>query len=343
MIPYGYGMNSQKVGGENPMPLLSTNRTAPPTEQQLTTFTQKMAKVHVNETDSGSKKTIEEEMKILHPKFGCKIKDMTYDEFIAMLKEFANLFDVMEEVFPGESKNNPALLRRRVDWSSNYVLNPEFFDENLKERITNSILVAALLVTITASTFLNPPDFGVGSDDVNYRTFNYSMYLSTLCFIGCILLGISFIEDGMDRHYTTSDRIHATLKFYLIKDIIKCLMLSGSILLAVGMILTAALRNQDDTNAYGVILGVLAGVVGLTMLWTARVTTLMQSKHIDMFTDELCDKSSGKIKKDIVDYINQYNREEKSLPEPRRDEIPEKERKSTEEMDACRKSLSLKK
>jgi len=37
--PYGYGQNSQEVGGENPMPRLSMTRTGPPTEQQLTNFT----------------------------------------------------------------------------------------------------------------------------------------------------------------------------------------------------------------------------------------------------------------------------------------------------------------
>jgi len=51
MIPYGYGMNSQQVGGENPMPRLSVTRTAPSTEQQLTTFTQQMGRLSVSKAD----------------------------------------------------------------------------------------------------------------------------------------------------------------------------------------------------------------------------------------------------------------------------------------------------
>ena len=145
--------------------------------------------------------SIEQGLRKIYTKFGCKIKDLTFDEFIALLKEFANVFEVMVEVFPGESKNNDTLLSTRTDWASNYVLNPKFFDDQLKERVTNSILVTALLVTITASTFLNPPDFGVDVHDVSYRTFTYTMFLSTLYFIMCILLGIAFIEDGMDRPF----------------------------------------------------------------------------------------------------------------------------------------------
>jgi positive regulator of sigma E activity len=248
-------------------------------------------------------------LKKLYPEFGCKFNELTFSEFIALLKQFAKAFEVMVTVFPGKSENNPSLLRVRTDWAANYILNPSFFDEQLKERVTNSILVAALLVTITASTFLNPPDFGVESEDINYRSFNFLMFVSTICFIISILTGITFIEDGMDRSFTQSDRVHSTLKYYKVIDMSANLMYLGSILLTICLVLAAKLRNQEDTTAYSVILAFLGVSFILLKSWTSQQTTKQQTKHIDMFQYHLCDQSSGKIRVDIMSFINTYDSE----------------------------------
>lgn len=252
---------------------------------------------------------VEDEMKKIYPEFGCKFNDLTFSEFISLLKQFAKAFEVMETVFSGKSENNPSLLRTRADWASNYILNPSFFDEQLKERISNTILVSALLVTITASTFLNPPDFEMESEDINYRLFYFLMFMSTICFIVSIFIGITFIEDGMDRSFTQSDKIHSILKYYMLIELSKITMFLGSILLTICLVLAAKLRNQEDTNAYSVILAVSVAAVILLKYWTDLQTGKLQSRHIDMFQYHLCDQNSGKIRVDVMSFINKYDSE----------------------------------
>ncbi len=91
----------------------------------------------------------------------------------------------------------------RLDWAVNIVLRPAFFDEDLISRINNTMLVSALLVSISGSNFISPPYQEMHED--NYRGYSYILFIATIFFLLSIFLGVFFV-DNMSRAYNDKDR-----------------------------------------------------------------------------------------------------------------------------------------
>jgi len=256
----------------------------------------------------------EEYLRSISPRFGCQLHRLTFNEFINLLNQFERGIDFMNNVFPNNDNNiNENLIWKRLDWAVNYTLNPDFFDNQLKDRITNSVLVAALLITISGSTFINPTDFGVDNHDVVYRLFTYTMFIATCLFIISILLGIFFMENGMDRSYTKSDRIQAMAIYYSYFTSCQVVMYVGALFLLIGMILASKLLYPDaDTCIFAIILASLLVAFILMQLFGSSSVSKMQANHVQMFKDLICD-SYGCIRSDIKAYIDKFEPEELAI------------------------------
>lgn len=78
------------------------------------------------------------------------------------------------------------------------------FGDALTTRINNTMLVSALLITVTTALMLYPPQYalpdGFGGDansNPNTRAFFYIASICNLTFIASIILGVAFVESGM--------------------------------------------------------------------------------------------------------------------------------------------------
>jgi hypothetical protein len=131
----------------------------------------------------------------------------------------------------------PDMGPERADWAVAMALSPEWYGEELSNRLQNAMVVSALLLTVTASIFISPP---LENHNTNsYRCLIYVTGLSNMLFIISIMVGIFFIENAMSRAYTKSERFVLIIKFYAYKDISQVFMAIGSslfpIILAIPM------------------------------------------------------------------------------------------------------------
>lgn len=105
----------------------------------------------------------------------------------------------------------------KKDWAIANALSPDWFGDGLTARIQNSMLVSALLLTVTATNFLAP--LGSGDSDTSWRL---SIYLNGICsilFLTSIFLGVCFIENAMCRAYCWADRFILIIKMYGVKNL----------------------------------------------------------------------------------------------------------------------------
>jgi len=95
---------------------------------------------------------------------------------------------------------------------------PDWFGEALSTRINNTMLVSALLITVTTALLLYPPQYALpnGDDDspediTSLRAFMYICSICNLMFIVSIVMGVAFVENAMSRAYTEADKVSASM------------------------------------------------------------------------------------------------------------------------------------
>lgn len=106
---------------------------------------------------------------------------------------------------------------QKKDWAIANSLSPDWFGDGLTARIQNSMLVSALLLTVTATNFLSP--LGNGNGDTSTRLTLYLNGVCSILFLTSIFLGVCFIENAMCRAYCWADRFVLIIKMYSVKDI----------------------------------------------------------------------------------------------------------------------------
>ena len=125
----------------------------------------------------------------------------------------------------------------RADWAVAMALSPEWYGGELATRLQNSMLVSALLLTVTSTMFISPPL--ANFETIAFRVLIYFTGICNMLFIMSIMLGIFFIENAMSRAYGESERFVLIIEFYLYKDLSQIFMAVGSalfpILLAIPM------------------------------------------------------------------------------------------------------------
>ena len=108
-------------------------------------------------------------------------------------------------------------INEKKDWAIANSLSPDWFGDGLTARIQNSMLVSALLLTVTATNFLAP--LGNGNGDTSTRLNIYLNGICSILFLTSIFFGVCFIENAMCRAYCWADRFVLIIKMYAVKDI----------------------------------------------------------------------------------------------------------------------------
>lgn len=181
----------------------------------------------------------------------------------------------------------------RSDWALAMALAPEWYGDELTTRLQNSMVVSALLLTVTAAIFIDPP-----LDNKEAIAFRCLIYVTGACnmlFIMSIMTGIFFIENAMSRAYGQSERFCLIIKFYFYKDIAQIFMAIGSalfpIILAIPMWEKFKMVDANILIAF-TIFYVLATL--FVMIQTSLAAQTEQFHRLGMFLD-LVDKSTGRV------------------------------------------------
>ena len=203
----------------------------------------------------------------------------------------------------------------RLDWAVNIVLRPAFFDDDLISRINNTMLVSALLVSISASNFISPPYQEMHED--NYRGYSYILFIATIFFLLSIFLGVFFV-DNMSRAYNDKDRyssfpylalifphlvtyrlITITENYTIFNSAQHC-MFVGTIFLIFSLILSSSFNFVND-DTYVFTFAVVSCVFGLAYVGvTMHVSTAgKQSDHNKFFRDHIIN-SNGYVREELL-------------------------------------------
>ncbi|KAJ1397481.1 hypothetical protein B484DRAFT_259543, partial [Ochromonadaceae sp. CCMP2298] len=117
--------------------------------------------------------------------FHAKLRFMTDKTDVAEIKEalvkYTETVAQVEARFPAITGND------RISWAIAMALSPEWYGEGLNNRIQNSMLVSALLLTVTASIFVYPPS--QPESFAAYRCVGYFSFLCNVLFIASIMTG----------------------------------------------------------------------------------------------------------------------------------------------------------
>lgn len=176
----------------------------------------------------------------------------------------------------------------RIDWALSDALNPDWYASNLISRLQNTMLVSALLLTVTASFFLSPPFPDL---DVHYNARRIFFYVDGLCCIFYLLsiyFGVHFIENAMCRGYTVSDRFLLIIDQYHIRAYSQYCMVFGSILFPVTLVIPMW-ANYADKDAYvGLGFGALYVIVFcFVQKHTVDQADVAQKKRREIFMEKI--------------------------------------------------------
>jgi hypothetical protein len=179
----------------------------------------------------------------------------------------------------------------RADWALAMALAPEWYGDDLSNRIQNSMLVSALLLTVTASIFISPP-----LENNESEAFRWLIYVTGACnmlFIMSIMLGVFFIENSMSRAYGESEKFVLIIKFYVYKNISQTFMAIGSalfpIILAIPMWETF---KQIDASVLSAVTLAYVVITIYVMIRTSMAAKVEQSRRLLMFSSLIDPKTS---------------------------------------------------
>jgi len=176
----------------------------------------------------------------------------------------------------------PNMGHERADWALAMALSPEWYGDALTDRLQNSMLVSALLLTVTAAYFVEPPL--ENNDTDSYRTFIYFTGACNMFFMLSIMVGIFFIENAMSRAYAQSERFVLIIKFYTYKDISQVFMAIGSALFPIVLAVPMwELFKDVDAN---ILMALTAFYVFATLYVMVRTTVAAkkeQTRRLNMF------------------------------------------------------------
>jgi len=151
------------------------------------------------------------------------------DEINKVLMEYTRTVEFIMVEFPQMK------IESRKDWAIANARSPDWFGDALATRVQNGMLVAALLLTVTASSFLSPA--GGNQSDASLRVTFYLNGICSALFLISIFLGICFIENGMSRAYCWSDRFWLIIDQYAVKDISQICAIVGTLLFPLALLL----------------------------------------------------------------------------------------------------------
>ena len=176
----------------------------------------------------------------------------------------------------------PTMGPARAEWALAMALSPDWYGEGLTTRLQNSMLVSALLLTVTAVIFIEPPLEDPMS--ASYRVLIYVTGVCNMLFIMSIMTGIFFIENSMSRAYGDSERFALMMKFYTYKDISQIFMSIGSALFPVILAIPMwELYVDVDANILVAFTSLYVVATIYVMLRTTAEAAKEQARRLAMF------------------------------------------------------------
>lgn len=244
-----------------------------------------MSVVRRSESDAKEELAFEpDDLKVLR-----KTLDACDEEEIANIcVSYARTMEQLIQEFPSMAKAT------KIDWAISMALSPDWYSDKLVARIQNTMLVAALLLTVTSATLIAPPFFGY---DITIKTgssvFRVFFYLDIFCnffFLISIFFGVCFIENGMSRAYTEAEKFNLIIRQYSIKDAAQICSVIGFILfpftICVPLWDAIALFDANMGFALTAIYSVLVIIVQVVSMQQAANKQASRTKRFLALTDD---------------------------------------------------------
>jgi hypothetical protein len=184
------------------------------------------------------------------------------------------------------------------EWAVQYALNQEYFQGQFIQRLHNTILIGALLVSISASQFLDPPPAlsqeGASSEA---RVGAHLLGLATVLFSSGLMIGLGLL-DAQSRGLTKLARFQTIMRFYPVLGILRFAFLIGTAAMLIAAQQTATVLY--DEAVHRVFSAAAAGGIAL-FLWLFFVMarqgadsgTFLSDVFIANVLDERCNIKPG--------------------------------------------------
>lgn len=183
-----------------------------------------------------------------------------------------------------------------ANWALAMAMSPEWYGEALSNRLQNSMLVSALLLTVTAAYFLEPPETIHPKDSAAFRGFIYLTGFSNMLFLLSIVFGIFFIENAMSRTYGQSERFILIIKFFVFKNLTQIFMAIGSALFPVCLAIPMW-KSFLQLDAYVLLVFTIIYIVAVVgnMTHSSMIAGNEQSRRLKLL-EEFIDPSTCRLK-----------------------------------------------
>jgi len=203
----------------------------------------------------------------------------------------------------------------RKDWAIANARSPDWFGDALSGRVQNGMLVAALLLTVTASSFLSP----VGDNQTN-NNFRGTFYLNGICsslFLVSIFMGVCFIENGMCRAYCWSDRFYLIIDQYAVKDVSQIFAIVGTLLFPLALLLPMQSTYLQVDCYVMYTIAALCGVLLVHIQITSMKGAAAKQNIRTMMLKDITDPETGRL-------LQQFQPPAENLADADNDENPQK-------------------
>mmetsp|Transcript_16711 Transcript_16711/g.25106 ORF Transcript_16711/g.25106 Transcript_16711/m.25106 type:complete len:311 (-) Transcript_16711:242-1174(-) len=206
---------------------------------------------------------------------------------------YANTIELLASRYPQWST------QERVDWAIAKALSPEWFDDHLTTRMNNSMLISALLITVSAALYFVPPQLdivdGVSVSSNNLRVFYYLTSFADLFFMMSIICGVCFIENALSRAYCDADKFVLIIEQYAYKNISQVTAVIGALLFVVSLFVPMWLTySEDDCIVMTIIGGLIFIWMAYVQIVTANQASLEQSIRTEKFL-RIVDQTDGRL------------------------------------------------
>jgi hypothetical protein len=227
------------------------------------------------------------ELKLFHNKLRRIVDRTTLQEIKDCMFIYAKTLEIIDTKFPSMGND-------KFDWALANSLSPEWFEDGLTKRLQNTMLVSALLLTVTSVIFIDPPITGSNTDS-DFRSLIYLSGVCNMCFILSILFAVFFIENAMSRAYGKSERLCLIIEYYKYKNYSQYFMVLGTLLFpAVLAIPMWQSFCPVDAHILGIITLCCIIVIGSVISHTTMAAAAEQQRRSRLF-QSLVDRETCRI------------------------------------------------
>ena len=177
--------------------------------------------------------------------------------------------------------------QERIDWAIARAMSPEWFGDHLTDRMNNTMLVSALLLTVTAAYFVVAPEFDIGDagkDSTTLRLFFFLNGIASILFIVSIVIGITFIENALSRAYNDADKFVLIISQYNIRNVSQITSILGAVIFNIALFVPEyGLHRRSDSVILTVIAGLFAAYTIYSQLTAINLAAARQHYRMAKF------------------------------------------------------------